>query len=82
MSLLASTRQHRALVVQTLRTLATLDGLKGFVFYYVLISYARKLFRHIRARGLVTSVVQWWRAVSRVRIGLPPEEAYYLLGML
>lgn len=67
MSLLAGTRQHRALVVETLRSLATFDGLKGFVFYYVVISYARRLFRHVRARGLVTSVAQWWRAVSRVR---------------
>ncbi|KAG8956193.1 hypothetical protein FRC04_004269 [Tulasnella sp. 424] len=65
MSLLAGARQHRALVVETLRSLATFDGLKGFVFYYVVISYARKLFRHVRARGLVTSVTQWWRAVSR-----------------
>ncbi|KAG9038701.1 hypothetical protein FRB95_000291 [Tulasnella sp. JGI-2019a] len=64
MSTIRSTLQDRALVVQTLRSLCTFDSVKSYVFFYFALSYALQGVRHVRARGVVGTVVESWRSLS------------------
>lgn len=51
-------------------TLHLLDAAKTILFYYVLFTYTLKLQRHIKARGVTTSLKEVHNWISRVRQGL------------
>jgi len=50
-----------------LQTLLTLDNAKTYVFFYIIIKYTLKTYRHVLARGLFGSVAEQWRNLKRVQ---------------
>ena len=64
--LLVANTSH-SVVRSTLRSLLSLDNAKTMLFLYVVLSYALKVERHIRARGLSRTVKDILRNVKQVR---------------
>lgn len=62
---------HRAVIAQTIRSLATFDNLKTFVLVYVVVKYVRRAARHLLARGFRGTTAELWKIMSKVCAILP-----------
>ncbi|PVG02577.1 putative sphingosine-1-phosphate lyase [Serendipita vermifera] len=64
MSLVQRSQQTRISLQNSLRNSLTLTGLKSAVFYYLLVRYILKTYRHIVGNGVSQSVVDAWKWLS------------------
>lgn len=56
----------KTVTTTVLKQYANYDGFKSILFFYVLFTQSLKAKRHLRARGLTPTVVQFWKWLSQV----------------
>lgn len=66
MTALSRARGYAPFLVQFVQTQSTFDNVKNFLFAYVVATYLRRFYRHIRARGVRGSVIEVYQSIARV----------------
>ncbi|CAG7854627.1 Sphingosine-1-phosphate lyase Short=S1PL; Short=SP-lyase; Short=ySPL; AltName: Full=Bestowed of sphingosine tolerance 1; AltName: Full=Sphingosine-1-phosphate aldolase [Serendipita indica DSM 11827] len=64
MSLTLRSQQARAGLTALLQNTSTLSGVKSLFFYYFVLRYVLRVYRHVRGNGARQSVIDFWRYLS------------------